>query len=440
MTLTTHRYGSYVFFSFIICVLCFSGCAGTKQQQGVLSAEQKKLEMNGADGWSQFRGPNRSGVSGEKSTIKVWSGEDPKLVWKREIGPAFSGIAVYGRELITAFGEDSSEYVASFNSDTGEEYWRCAIDTMFTDDLGNGGPRSTPTVDGKQAFALSSNGNFVALDCENGKKIWEVDLASRYSIRVPRRGFTTSPVVLDELVIVHAGGGDGKAIVALNKDSGEVVWEVGDAGVSNSSPVVTTIADIRQIVFTVTRVVEKDGQRQGVNSTISVSPEGELLWKGPSLPGVIAMPVFIAPDKVFVSGSIDDGCVVFQIVPGGDTLAVQEVWKNREMKNHFSSSVLYKGHIYGFSKSTLKCLDAATGERKWRTRGFGKGALIVADDKLLVLSDRGKLALVETSEESFRQLAVAHVLNGKSWTSPTISKGRLYLRNQKEMVCYDLTR
>jgi outer membrane protein assembly factor BamB len=190
----------------------------------------------------------------------------------------------------------------------------------------------------------------------------------------------------------------------------------------------------------VTRVVEKDGRKQGVNSTISVSPQGELLWKGPSLPGVIAMPVFIAPDKIFVSGSIDDGCVVFQIVGGGDTLAVQEVWKNREMKNHFSSSILYKKHIYGFSKSTLKCLDAATGKRKWRTRGFGKGALIVADDKLLVLSDRGKLALIAASEESFRQLAVAQVLNGKSWTSPTIFEGKLYLRNQKEMACYDLTR
>jgi len=395
---------------------------------------------NAGDSWSQFRGSNRDGVSKSTATLKVWGEEGPALVWKREIGPAFSGIATYGRELITSFGADSAEYVASFNSDTGEEKWRCAIDTIFTDDLGNGGPRSTPTVDGNQVFAISSNGSFAALNCENGSKIWEVDLASRYSIKVPRRGFTTSPLVLDELVIVHAGGGDGKAIIALNKESGQIVWEAGEGGISNSSPFVTTIAGIRQIVFTVTRVVEKDGRKQGVNSTISVSPEGELLWKGPSLPGVIAMPVFIAPDKIFVSGSIDDGCVVFQIVPGGDTLSVQEVWKNKEMKNHFSSSILYKKHIYGFSKSTLKCLDAATGKRKWRTRGFGKGALIVADDKLLVLSDRGKLALIAASEESFRQLAVAQVLNGKSWTSPTIFEGKLYLRNQKQMACYDLTR
>ena len=395
---------------------------------------------NAADSWSQFRGSNRDGVSKSTATIKAWGEEGPALVWKREIGPAFSGIATYGRELITSFGADSAEYVASFNSATGEEKWRCAIDTIFTDDLGNVGPRSTPTVDGNQVFAISSNGSFAALNCENGSKIWEVDLVSRYSIKVPRRGLTTSPLVLDELVIVHAGGGDGKAIIALNKESGGIVWEVGDAGISNSSPFVTTIAGIRQIVFTVTRDVEKDGRKQGVNSTISVSPQGELLWKGPSLPGVIAMPVFIAPDKIFVSGSIDDGCVVFQIVPRGDTLAVQEVWKNREMKNHFSSSILYKKHIYGFSKSTLKCLDAATGKRKWRTRGFGKGALIVADDKLLVLSDRGKLALIAASAESFRQLAVAQVLNGKSWTSPTISEGRLYVRNQKEMACYDLTR
>lgn len=155
---------------------------------------------NSSDAWSQFRGSNRDGISRSTVSIKAWGEEGPALVWKREIGPAFSGIATYGRELITSFGEDSSEYVASFNSNTGEENWRCAIDTMFTDDLGNRGPRSTPTVDGNQAFALSSNGNFVALNCENGNKIWEVDLASKYSIRVPRRGFTTSPIVLDELI------------------------------------------------------------------------------------------------------------------------------------------------------------------------------------------------------------------------------------------------
>jgi len=392
------------------------------------------------DNWSQFRGPNRDGISKPAMSLKVWGNDGPTLVWKREIGPAFSGIAIYDQELITAIGEGNSEFIVSYNCDTGNENWRCAIDTMFTDDLGNGGPRSTPTVEGKQVFVLSSNGNLVAVDCRKSNIIWKVDIASKYSIKVPRRGFATSPVVLDELIIIHAGGGDSKAIVALNKNSGEVVWEVGDGITSYSSPFVATIAGIRQIVFTVTRVVEKDGKKSGINSTIAVSKKGVVLWKGPSLPGVIAMPVFIAPDKVFISGSLSDGCVVFQIKPGDKNLIVQQHWKNKEMMNHFSSSVIYKDHIYGFSKSTLKCVDAIKGEKKWRSRGFGKGSLIVAGNKLLVLSDRGKLALVETSHESFNQLAISQVLDGKCWTSPTFSEGKLYVRNQKEMACYDLTK
>ena len=390
------------------------------------------------DVWSQYRGPNRDGVSQSRSKVKIWTGDGPKMVWKHPLGAGFSGIVVRSNQLITAFGEDSTEYLASFERETGTEIWRVPIGKILIDDLGNG-PRATPTLDGDLVFALGSYGQLHAVRSKTGDKIWTFSLADTFEIKTPLRGFTTSPLVQDGLVIVHAGGGQGEAFVALDKESGRIVWKIGDSVPSNSSPISAVINGVRQTVFAATRVIEKDGRRQRISEAVSVSMDGKILWKAPSLPGVIAMPVFIAPNKVFVSGSMDDGCLVLNVSPDADSMKVEEVWKSREMKNHFNSSVLYKNHLYGFSKATLKCLAAATAERKWAKRGFGKGSLIVVDDKLLVISDRGKLAIIEATGEKYNQIAVAQVLNGKSWTAPTFADGQLYLRNVKEMACYDLS-
>ncbi len=194
---------------------------------------------------------------------------------------------------------------------------------------------------------------------------------------------------------------------------------------------------MEQAVFTIARIIEKDGERQVLEEAVSVSLDGKILWRGPSLSQIIAMPVFVPPNKIFISSSVENGCLLIQVLPDGK---VETVWQNKEMRNHFNSSVYYKDHIYGFSSSTLKCLEAETAQRKWSTRGYGKGSLIIADEKLLVLSDQGKLAMIEATPKGYKELAQAKVLEGKSWTCPTISEGRIYLRNQKEMACYDLTK
>ncbi len=198
-----------------------------------------------------------------------------------------------------------------------------------------------------------------------------------------------------------------------------------------------TINGTEQAVFTIARAVEKDGERQVVDEAVSVSPDGEVLWRGPSLPHIIAMPVFVPPNKVFISSSVENGCLLIQVKPNGE---VETVSHNKEMRNHFNSSLFYKGHIYGFSSSILKCLVADTAERIWSKRGYGKGSLIIADNKLIVLSDRGKLALIEAIPKGFKELAQAKVLDSKSWTCPSFAGGKLYLRNHEEMVCYDLSK
>lgn len=386
--------------------------------------------------WAQYRGPNRDGIALSSPAIKPWpKGGQPHEVWKRPLGEGFSGISLAGDRLLTAFTEEGATFVAAFDKATGEEIWRTNIGAAFEEEMGNG-PRSTPTIDGELAYILNSHGALFCFRVDSGEKVWEVSLTEEFKIGRPRRGFSTSPIIRGDTLILH-GGGATAAFLGLDKKTGKTLWQTGDSIAGHSSPFAAVINGKEQFVFTITRLIEKDGERQLLEEAVSVSADGEVLWRGPSLSQIIAMPVFVPPNKVFISSSVEKGCMLIQVSADG---SVDTVWHNKEMRNHFNSSVCYLGHIYGFSSSTLKCLVADTAERKWSKRGFGKGSLIIADGKLLILSDRGKLGMIEATPSGYKELAQAQVLNGKSWTSPTYSEGRIYLRNQKEMACYDLTK
>jgi outer membrane protein assembly factor BamB len=175
---------------------------------------------------------------------------------------------------------------------------------------------------------------------------------------------------------------------------------------------------------------------------MSVAPaDGALLWRVPwrtSYDVNAAMPIFIPPDGVFISSSYDTGGALYRIKGGGAGMQAEEIWRSRVLKNHFNSSVLYQGHLYGFDDATLKCVDARTGEEKWAARGFGKGSLLVADGHLVILGERGQLALAPAVPGGYQEKARTQPLEGKTWTMPTLSNGRLYLRNEAELVALDV--
>ena len=399
-------------------------------------SQTQKESISSKTDWAQYRGPNRDGVAISNSSLKAWpSGSQPVKIWSKPIGEGFSGVSIAGEQIITAMAEEDSEFLVSFEKATGKELWRIPLGKKFVEEMGNG-PRATPTLDGDFAYILSSYGELYCVNIQTGKQIWHVSLTEKFNIQRPLRGFSTSPIILGETLIIH-GGGENSAFIGLNKKTGETVWQVGESSAGHSSPFAAVINNVEQFVFTISRTVEMNGERQILDEAVSVSADGQILWRGPSLPQIIAMPVFVPPNKVFISSSVENGCLLIEVLSDGN---IDTVWQNKEMRNHFNSSVYYKDHIYGFSSSTLKCLVAETAERKWSTRGFGKGSLIIADEKLLVLSDRGKLAMIEATPKGYNELAQAQVLEGKSWTSPTFEDGKIYLRNQKEMVCYDLTK
>lgn len=378
--------------------------------------------------WPQFRGPQRDGVSPETGLLRKWPEGGPAECWRRPLGEGFSAITVADGELFTLFADAENELAVRLDPETGEEVWRTPIGPRFDEPLGNG-PRSTPTWDGERLYVLSSTGTFHALDPADGSEIWSVDAQKELEARMPVRGFTSSPLIEGDLVIVELGGAEGKGVVAFDRTTGELRWGARETSAGHASPLAVTIDGVRQVIHLATAGRE----------LASLLPDGSVYWTHPWPPGAIAMPVFIPPDSIFVSASADIGATVVRIHTENGEPVVDEVWKDRVMKNHFSSSVLYRGILYGFDNGTFKAIDPATGEQHWAKRGLGKGSLIAADGLLVVLSDRGRLVLVEASAEEYRELSSVQALTGKTWTLPTLAGGRVYLRDHEEILCLEVS-
>jgi outer membrane protein assembly factor BamB len=380
--------------------------------------------------WPQFRGPQQNGVSVEKGLLRSWPESGPKVLWKKPIGNGFSTVTVVGDALYTMAVEGESETAYRLRASDGEVVWRVPLGPVFPEVFGNG-PRSTPTVEGEVVYVLSATGRLHALETKDGARLWELDLVKELGGRTPTRGFASSPLVDGDLLLLEAGA-EGKALVALDKRTGKLRWSALDGRPGYVTPLAVTIDGVRQYVFV--RTIEGD--------VISLLPDGTVHWRYPWKTGAIASPLFLPPNRIFASATDDVGSVLLEIGKADDKsdgrATVREVWNSRVMKNHFSSPVLVEGHIYGFDNASLKCIVAETGEQKWVQRGYGKGSLIAADGLLYILSDQGQLILAEATPAGFQEKGRVKVMEGKTWTAPVLSRGRLYLRDDDEMIVLDV--
>ena len=381
--------------------------------------------------WPQYRGPHQDGRSAETGLIDGWPGAGPAVLWSVELGDGYSGMSIAGDRLFTMYSDGQHEQVLALDAATGEELWRVRIDSHRRDGHG-GGPRSTPTVDGEVVYTLGANGKLDALRTADGGRLWSSDLVQAFGARVPRWGVSTSPLVLGELLLVDVGGRTGYSLVAFDKSDGEVRWHVETDKPGYSTPLAIEVGGLEQVLFFTG------------SSLVSVAPEdGRVFWRHPwktSYDVNAAMPVFVPPNRVFISTSYDKGATLLEIDVAGGDASIREIWRNRVMKNHFNSSVLVGEHLYGFDNAILKCVEAATGDEVWAQRGFSKGSLVYADGQLLVLGERGLLASVEASPRGYRELARHQLFatDTKTWTMPSLAGGRLFVRSQGELVALDL--
>lgn len=379
--------------------------------------------------WPQFRGPSRDGRSTATKLLKEWPAEGPKLLWRQPIGEGYATVVAVGDRLFTATSEKETEFAIALDAATGRELWRQNLGPIFVQTEFGSGTRSSATVDGEVLYIASGTGRLFALKTADGAVVWQKDLLAELGGTQPRFGYSSSALVVDDLLIVDAGGPAGKGIVAFDKKTGALRWNAIDSkGAHYASPLLVEFGGLRQILIA----------RREDPEIVALGVDGKTLWTYRGFPAGLVQPVVVGPDRLFFSSTNDGGGFVLEVKVAGDKVNVTEVWRNNVMKNHFHPVVAVDGLLYGFDNATLKCVDAATGTQKWAIRGFGKGSVTEADGLLFIYADDGRMVLAERTGEAFRQKGLFAATTGKSWTAPTVANGRLYLRDFDEIVAYDI--
>ena len=378
--------------------------------------------------WSQWRGPNRDGHSAETGLLQSWPQGGPRRVWQASgAGDGFSSFSASHGRLYTQGARGATEYVMSFDAATGKKLWETANGSRYRNAQGDG-PRSTPTVDGDRIYALGGAGRLSALHAASGKVIWSVDLVDVFGGITPGWGYSESPLIIGDRIVLNAGGRRA-SIVAIHKADGKTLWQNHNDEAGYSSPVLLRTGSFQQVVFFT-------GQR-----ALAVDPrDGRLLWsynRAANNTANIATPV-VRGNRVFVSSDYGTGGGLVNVRAAGVIAAAEEVYFTREMRNHHSSSVLVGDTLYGFSSSILTALNFDSGKMVWRDRSVGKGSLIYADNRLYLYSENGVVGLAEPSPTAYREHGRFSITASGSptWSHPIITNGKLILRDQDAVYAY----
>jgi outer membrane protein assembly factor BamB len=338
--------------------------------------------------WPNWRGPNHDGVSSETGWAVTWLKGGPKILWKKSIGAGFASIAVSNSRAYVMGNIDDEDILYCMDAQTGEEVWRKSYACPLYKKDHEGGPSATPTVDGDAVYTFSKDGDAIRFEAATGRIVWHRNLNKELGLKHPRWYFAGSPFVIGNMIILNAGSRG----IALSKADGSVIWKSGKDAAGYATAVALTVGGQECVaIFAAKEIVGLD------------AATGKVTWQHrwkTSYDANIADPI-VSGDTVFVSSGYNTGCALLKIQ--GDN--VTEFWRNKNMRNHFNSSVLWQGYIYGFDEGTLRCLDFQTGQKKWSQARLGKGSLMIADGKLIILSDRGKLVIAEASPEKFEELA-----------------------------------
>jgi outer membrane protein assembly factor BamB len=383
--------------------------------------------------WPQFLGPLRNGVSAETGLVQTWPTEGPPRLWEKPIGAGFSGPVVAGKRLILFHRLGNEAVVSCLDAASGQESWSFKYPTDYHDDFGfDEGPRSTPLVADNRVYTFGAEGRLSCLDLQTGRKVWDRSVNSEYQVRKGYFGVATSPLLEGKLLLVNVGGKDA-GIVAFDRDNGREVWRATNHEASYSSPVAATLDGTRYAIFLT---------REGI---VLLDPmTGEVRqsrrWRSRLSASVNAATPIVADGSVFFSACYGVGAVLLRVHRGD----FQEVWKNDEsMSNHYGTCVHHNGHLYGFDGrqeegARLRCVELKTGKVRWTRERFGCGSMVLADGNLIILSEDGDLILVEATPDSYKEKARAPLLTKPCRSPMALANGRLYARDSKRLMCWNL--
>jgi outer membrane protein assembly factor BamB len=383
--------------------------------------------------WPAFRGPARDGRLTGVRVATNWNEKPPKQVWRRLIGPGWSSFAVIGDRLYTQEQRDEEEVVVCCDTETGKQRWAHADESRFSEDVAGPGPRATPSFHEGKIYALGAKGKLNCLDAGTGKAFWTRDIVEDSGAKVPTWGFASSPLVVQGLVIVYAGGADGKSVLAYKADTGAPVWFAGDLGHGYGSPQLATLGGVEQVLAV------------GEAGLAGFDPKkGEMLWSHDWAPqkdlARVVQPTVLSSSDVLIGTGFGVGARRVRVGRQGKSWTNEEQWTTQAIKPYYNDLVIHEGHLYGFDGPIFTCVSLEDGSGRWRARGYGSGQVLLLADQgvLLILSEKGEAVLLKANPQKHEVLGRFQAIKGKTWNHPVVAHGKLFVRNGEEVACYQL--
>lgn len=387
--------------------------------------------------WTQFRGPGRANISAETGLLKDWNQIPPKLLWTaRGLGEGYSSVSLSGNLLFTMGTKANEEVVIALDVNTGEIAWTQSNGSIFKDGQGNG-PRSTPTIDGNVLYALGANGDLSCMTTRDGNVEWTKNILQEFNANNIVWGISESPLIDGEKLICSPGG-QGAAMVALNKQNGATLWKAavpGNPKAAYSSAIIVNVGGVKQYVnFTHDGIMGVDAR------------SGAPLWgnnRAANKTANCSAPIFSARNNaIFYASGYGTGGALLRLSAAQNRATAQLGFFTQDMKNHHGGMIEVDGYVYGSSDpGVLTCINLSNGETEWQNRSVGKGALTCADGHIYMRSESGPIALVELNPKSYIEKGRFNQpqRSGKpAWPHPVVADGKLFLRDQDSLLCYDI--
>lgn len=391
--------------------------------------------------WPQWRGPDRTDTSPATGLLKEWPAGGPELLWTFEnAGVGYSSYSIVDGKLYTMGAFDETEYLICLDAVKGEELWKTEVGPRLKNGFGDG-PRSTPTVDGEYVYGLSGKGNVFCLSRDSGDVVWSLDV-KKLGGKEPNWGYTESVLIDGEKLLCTTGGNQG-TVVALNKTTGDVIWH---------SLVMNSSGESAKVQYASIMPAVINGDRQYVQLTMNTlfglrAADGKVLWQAEWPPGKTAViPTPLVKDNyVYITSGYGAGCKLVKVNPD---YSVDEVYFNKLMKNHHGGVLLLDDTVYGHADAGWLAQDFLTGEEVWRERGkLGKGCVTYADGMLYCVDEQThEVALIEATRQGYIEHGRFTLpqqsdksWQGRCWTHPVVIDGRLFLRDEEYIFCYDVS-
>jgi len=390
--------------------------------------------------WPQFLGPTRDGVYAGTDLADTWPVEGPPVVWRKNVGEGFSGVAVANHLLILFHRLNDKEVVECLDARTGAPRWSHSYPTSYHDDFGfDEGPRATPCIADGKVYTFGAEGMLLCLDLSDGKKVWQLDTQEEFHQGKGYFGMACSPLVEGNAVLLNIGGPDGAGVVAFDKASGRVVWKGTDDEAGYASPVAATIHDKRYaFFFTRAGLVAADPADGKV--------QFQFHWRSREDASVNAASPVIIDDTIFLSACYGTGAVLLRVRDKG----VEKVWSGDGiLSSHYATSVRRGDFLYGIDgradpgfspRPSLRCVELKTGKIRWQENSLGAASLILAGNRLLALTEGGELVCAAAAPEGFKAFARAQIMPDQVRAFPALADGFLYARGKDKLFCFDLSR